>query len=377
MEKYNLTNNNIENYIPINITKPVWGYVPKEESVQFQLREHTYDGINNIANTQTVFTPDEVNERRNYGGGIQNIPVNTANYATDYVGVGGYNVPFNPEDNKVDFKLIDLQTTTFQTIQNSNIEQYAIDLYLPGDANKKLINLFNGAQALRIPVNRFDDTSGGDPVPKYGKYFIKISPKYIEATVSSLVWRKHVKWSIMDTSDPQGRRMLVKANNNAFLNTVWQFEQFPLQRGRLHASIVEIWNNTKTIKKQTKIMMEDALNLNITNGEAAFVLSPDHMGYDPASQIVAPGDILRIYPRESYFNPVYIEVDYSNNINTIEALSRYLRNDAVRNLNNGIIEIYDDAGVQTDSQGNISGQVIEAYQISLEGEKEVKRKLNI
>lgn len=376
MEKYKLTDNSIENYIPVTITKPVWGYVPKEESTQFQLREYNYDGINNVPNTQTVYTPDEVDDRRNVSS-TPNIPVNTANYATDYVGVGEYNIPYNPDDNKIDFKLIDLQTTPLSTIQNSNIEELAQDLYLPGDASKKLINIFNGLQALRIPVDRFNDTTGDNPIPKYGKYYIKISPKYIDAIVSSLVWRKHVKWVDMLTSDPQGRRLVVKTDNGVFLNSIWQFEQHPLQRGRLFTSVVEIWNGNKTIKKQTKIIMEDALNLNINNGEAAFVLSPDHMGYDPAYQTIAPGDVLRIYPRESYFNPVYIEVDYSNNTNTIEALSRYLRNDAVRNLNNGIIEIYDDAGVQTDAQGNIGGQVIEAYQISLEGDKEVKRKLKI
>lgn len=375
IEKFTLQDNTADAYIPITPTKPQIGYIHKEESQQFQTREYDFDGITNVDETITADTFSELNVRQALTSDVKDIPVVTANSATDYIGAVKYDIPFIINPDFADFLLLDVQANTFTSLGDAPIETATISLYETGDTSKKVVSMFNGMQGLRIPANKFNTTVSGELVKNYGKYYIKVSPKYIDAPVIGINRRKHVPWQDVDGTDPEGRRQITRVDNNSFKNTPWLFENEILQRGRLHGSIVEVWNASVTTKKQTKILVEDALEL--SGGVASLVITPDTMGYDPSDEVVGLGDILRVYPRETYFNPIFIEVSYDNRDNDLLALIRFMKNDAVRDLTNNVIEVYDDSGVGTDPSGNLTGVVIQSYQISKEGNREVRRKINL
>lgn len=377
MEKVTVKDNTIDNFIPITPTKPQIGYIHKEESQQFGSHDYNYDGVNNIPQTSNADTFSEVIIRKGLNSDIKDIPVVSANSATDYIGVVKYDVPHIIDPIFADFFLVDVQTNPFTTLQSAPLESLMTTLFDSGDTDPKVVNLFNGMQALRIPANRFNNLTVTPVVKNFGKYYIKIAPKYIESNITSILQRKQVSWQQVNPADAEGRRMIIKVDNTAFTSTPWSFENNNKQSGRLHGSIIEIWDNSLTIKKQTKISVEEDLSLDNNSGTAAFVITPDNVGYDPASQVPGIGDMLRIYPRETYFNPIYVEVDYQNKELDLEALIKFMKNDAARNTKTGVIEIYDDNGIVIDSQGNLNGTVIQAYQISQPKDIEIRRKIDL
>lgn len=379
MEKITIQNNTIDNYIPITPTKPQTGYIHKEESQQFSSLEYNYDGVNNIPETSTADTYGEITTRKALISEVKDIPTASANSATDYIGIVKYDVPHIIDETFSDFSLIDVQTNSYTELSTANIESLATPLFDLTDTDVKVISLFNGLQVVRIPKDKFNDLTQTPTVKKFGKYYIKISPKFIEAEVQNIVSRRQVSWQTVNPADSEGRRVVLTVSNANFNSTVWAFENNNMQRGRLHGSIIEVWDNSLTVKKQTKVSVENTVGLDGGSGSAAFVITPDNVGYDAPDQVVAITDILRIYPRETYFNPIYIEVDYQNKELDLSALIKFTKNDAARNLKTGVIEIYDENGIVIDSQGNINGTVVQAYQISTaaNGDVEVRRHINL
>lgn len=377
LEKAIIKDNSIDNFIPITPTKPQVGYIHKEESQQFGSQDYNYDGVNNIPQTTMADTFAEISTRQGLNSDVKDIPVNSANSATDYIGIVKFDVPhiINPEF--TDFLLMDVQTNPYTTIQSAPLESLITTLYESGDTDPKVIGLFNGMQALRIPANKFNNLTSTPIVKNFGKYYIKISPKYIESEITSILSRKHVSWQSVNPGDAEGRRTIVKVDKTPFTSTPWGFENNNKQSGRLHGSIIEVWDNSLSIKKQTKISVEEDLSLDNNNASASFVITPDNVGYDPSSQVPAIGDKLRIFPRETYFNPIYVEVDYQNKELDLEALIKFMKNDAARNTKTGVMEIYDDNGIVIDSQGNLNGTVIQAYQISQPQDIEIRRRIDL
>lgn len=379
IENFILKDNTVDDYIPITPVKPQVGYIPKEESQQFQTFDYDFDGINNLPETTTADTYTELTTRQGFTSDVKDISVNSANSATDYIGVVKFDIPHIIDENKADFLLMDIVTNSFTTLQSADIESLAVPLYDVSDTSPKIVSLFNGLQALRIPFNKFNDTTTTPTTKIFGKYYIKISPKYIEAEVLTILKRSQVSWQQVDANSVEGRRQVVNCNNTPFANTIWGFENslFNKQRGRLHGSVIEIWDNTTITKKQTKISAESLLGLDGGSGIASFVLTPDIVGYDSPDEVITIGDKIRVFPRESYFNSIYIEVDYQNQALDMEALIKFMKNDAARDLKTGIIEIYDNNGITIDSTGALNGTVIQAYQMSQSGSAEIRRAINL
>lgn len=380
MEKYTLKDNTVDNYIPVTPVTPQIGYIHKEESQQFSSRDYNWDGVTSVPETSTVDTYSETYTRKNLTSDVKDIPTNSANSATDYIGVVKYDVPHIIDETFANFSLLDINTNPYTTLQSADIESLAVDLYDSTDTNPKIVSLFNGLQAIRIPANRLNTLTTTPTTFNYGKYYIKVSPKYIETPVTGITLRSHVEWQNIDLSSSEGRRQIINCSNVPFASSPWNFNLYKKQRGRLHGSIVEIWDSSKTTKKQTKVSVENSLGLDGTSGIAAFVITPDVVGYDAPDQVIGLGDIIRVYPRETYFNPIYIEVDYQNKDLDLESLIKFMKNDAARNLVSGTIEIYDENGVIIDNAGNLNGTVIQAYQITTAGTGktiEVRRKINL
>ncbi len=376
LDKYTLKDNTVDSYVPVTPIKPQTGYIHKEESQQFSSNEYNYDGINNVPETTTEDTYSETVHRKGLSSDVKDIPTATANSATDYIGVVKYDIPHIIDEAYADFTLIDVQTNSFTTLGSANIESLAVPLFDTADTNPKIINLFNGLQALRIPANKFNDITVTPTLNKFGKYYVKISPKYVKTTVTTILLRNHVTWQLVNVNDAEGRRQVINCDNTPFQSTPWGFNGINnKQKGRLHGSIIEIWDSGEITKKQTKVSVENSLGLDGSSGIASFVITPDVVGYDAPDQVIGGGDVLRVYPRETYFNPIFIEVDYQNKDLDLEALIKFMKNDAARNLKTGVIEIYDDNGVVIDAQGNLNGTVIQAYQISQQKDAEVRRRI--
>jgi hypothetical protein len=277
-----------------------------------------------------------------------------------------------------------------------------INLYTANDVEQKINTVFHGLQTLRIPKNRFDtvltdqaaiDANNGSIYkPNLGKYYVRICPKYIDTTIAGVITKVDntdafkqalaagatftgTEYASLNNSY-QGQRNLYLLDKEPFKGTPWAFEQTPNQRGRLYGSVVEVWNSTKTILKTTKVMAENIINPAV-GGNDICALEYDAFGFDADGQKPSQGDILRIYPRETYFDPISIELDYVGAGNSVLELIRFMKNDVARNLVTGVYEIYDDKGISIDAQKNISGTVIQAYQISKEGTYEIRRGVGI
>lgn len=382
VQSFILKDNTVDVYIPITPIKPQIGYIHKEESQQFPSREYNYDGVNNITATSTVNTQSEVVIRKALTSEVKDIPTNSANSATDYIGVVKYNTPYIIDEAFAEFTLMDMQANSITSLQIANIESLTTPLYEVSDSNQRIVSLFNGLQMLRIPANRFNILTSSPITKNYGKYYIKVSSKYIETPIINITPREQDTWQNVDPTYSHGRRLVMNCNNASFSGTSWWFESAPnKQCGRLHGSIVEIWDSSGITKKQTKVSVENRLGLDGSSGIASFVITPDVVGYDSPSQVASVGDLLRVYPRETYFDPIYIEVDYQNKDLDLESLIKFLKNDAVQNLKTGVIEIYDEAGVVVDDAGNVNGTVIQAYQIQKGGSgsniTEIRKKINL
>lgn len=324
MEKFELKDNSVLSYIPIQAQKPVYG-------LQFTHEDPTLVGLAN------VLVPDILK---------QDFTDFKYFYVEDGADLTAYSEP-------------------------SDMESWLSDLFESTD-NFRVVTLFNGLQFVKIPVNRFNDITVTPLVPKYGKYYIKVSPKYIETAITG---------TDIDPVPPivGPYTQIFYIQKAPLTNSIWDFTDPVIlqQINRLAGSIVEVWDSGLQFKKTTKMILEDNYyNLNDTS-ESSIVLTPNTYLKDSLDSIPAIGDVLRIYPRETYFTPIFIEVDYQNSGNDLLAAIKFLKNDATRDLISNVIEIYDDAGATVNNQGTIDGTVIQSYQITKVGNKELRKKINL
>ena len=326
MEKYTLGDNTVLNFIPIEVKKAILGnQTPNDDTTKIPWFGHTVPHIIN---------PDY------------------ADFKYFYMEEG-----------------IDLSSYSNPTAMESWLEE----LFDVGD-NFKIATLFNGLQFLKIPINRFNDTTVNPNINNYGTYYIKISPKYIETTINVID---------VHPNNAVDYLTLIILRAPFAASTLYNFgDTHFLQVDRLTGSIVEIWDSSLQIKKQSKIILNDNYayenDLNYPTGlESLIVVSPNTANKDFIQQTPTIGDKVRIYPKESYFEPIFIKVSYQSATNDLLETIRYLKNDVSRDLVNNIIEVYDDAGATVNNQGVIDGVVIQSYQISKIGQRELRKRLNI
>lgn len=376
MEKFTITNNEAAQYIGITPVKPQVAFYIKEDSAMYRLADYNFDGSSNLSATQTV---DPIGET--LFAGINKIPLGSYSLPTDYIGATTIDVPHFILEQYATFKLYDMQTNAPGGLVGGSVETSNVsNLFDATDTDLKVTTVANGLQFLRIPVNRFNtlDADGIVIAKNFGKYYVMVSPKYIQASVVSIQGRDQGAWEDIATMAGNGqafgkRRKTYEINKNNFFGTPWSFESSARQAGRLYGSVTEVWDASGTFLKQTLVVNEDQMAFNSPATTGFVGLHPELVGYDAVTQAVAPGDLLRIYPRETYFKPIFIELSYdaSNNLND---LVRFMMNDVVQDTTRGIYEVYDENGVTTDGQGNISGTVVLSYQISQEGKYQIRRR---
>lgn len=415
--KQDLFDNTIDSYVVINPTKQQVAFYPKEESQMFTSKESTFTG-----NRPASFQNDPETESENtdtrafiqrakddtagipidysdfYGGlpggatsqgngykyNLHNI--NSSHTETDYIGAANVEIPAIINETFATFNLYNLTTNTTSIL-------YTVD-----DTAAKIRSIINGMQSVRIPKGIFNTTltdetaiiaNNNSPLVKnYGFYYVAIAPLYVRTTVANIIQRNHYDWynlyvngelaydggnSLLKITPITQRRTVYECTKADFQNLPWNFETSGLQSGRLYGSVVEVWDSGETVLKQTKVMMENEFNFSNVDANAHFALSPDNVGYDSPAQKVSTGDVLRIYPRETYFNQMIIEVNYQNSFTQIQNLLAFMMNDAVRDITTGVYQIYDDNGFQIDTSGNINGTVLSAFQLFNTGKYEARK----
>lgn len=382
---FSLQDHNTEQYVPVAASTPMLASYPTVYSQLFDARNSNVNPNALNANSNTLTHP---------GSPYYAQRITTP---TEYIGAASIPVPHTVDENFALFTYVAASaiTAAADTITETN-------LFLETDVAPKLATIFHGMQALRIPKNRFDTTltdqtaidanNGSIYKPNLGKYYVRICPKYVDVIIAGIEAKidntDYFKQNIANgatysgseyarlNGSFQGQRNLYYLDKEGFKGTPWQFEQTPNQRGRLYGSIVEVWNSTKTVLKTTKVMAENAINPAV-GGNDLCCLEYDAFGYEADGQKPIQGDVLRIYPRETYFEPINIELDYIGAGNSVMELIRFMKNDVARNLDTGVYEVYDDKGITLDAQKNISGTVIQAYQISREGRYEIRRGVGV
>lgn len=296
---------------------------------------------------------------------------------TQYIGMTKFDVPTNIKLSFADFNLYD-------PITGSNASFLG---------NTSIQNIQTGVQLLKIKANCFStiltdpeeiEANGGSNIKyNFGSYFLTVRPKYIQTTVTQIQPRRHYEFSKLSDNQTTSngfqvpaykRRTVIVGSNNDFRNSPWSFESQPNQAGRLLGSVVEVWNSAGTELKQIKVIAENALGFNF-GSLYSFVLSPDNVGYDPTSQEVAVGDILRVYPRESYFNQIVVAINFEDSSANIKAALQYMMNDVARDMKTGVYEVYDQNGLSIDSAGNFNGTVVQKYQVEQFGQYEIRKKI--
>lgn len=410
--KQELLNNTVDSTVVINPIKQQIVFFPKEESQMFTGRTHTYvDGLPDAGLSSNPDTESENTDnlafmqRGQVGGdinlGLYNIgnpypanyanfkynmqPINSSHTATDYIGATTINVPTTIIDKFIDFKVYNIASDTIS------------NFYSNTDTTLRVKTIQNGLQTLRIPTNCFNtiltdataitNNNNSNLLKNYGLYYLLLTPKYIQVPIGNIIQRKTVEWlSMVDnaTSTVTGddiilspenkRRTIYECDKDIFKDLDWDFESSGDQSGRLYGSIVEVWNSSTTVLKQIKIMTENQFNFE--NADLMrFVLYPDNVGYDTPDSEIVTGDIVRIYPRESYFNNITIEINYKNDSLQIQNLLAFMLNDTVRDMSNGIFEIYDDKGFTIDDSGIFIGNVLSRYQIFQAANKEARKRI--
>ena len=386
---FSLQDHSVKTYVPFGAQTPMIVSYPH---VQSQLFYAANPSVNPQALNPTTNSANSV--------GDPNFPRRLYS-PTEYIGAGTSLIPHIVDEAFADFSL--LEASVDPTSAGALNGTAVVDLYEVSDNAVKLGTYFRGMQALRIPPHRFDTTLT-DPAdiiannnniykPKLGKYYVKISPKYVEskvlATTPRVDYGDAALASITNNTPAAseyailtppgsfvGQRTLYFLDKTPFVSTPWTFETAPEQSGRLFGSVVEVWNSTGSILKTTKTVAENAFNFS-NNKDITVALEYDAFGFEAPNQTPGVGDIIRIYPRETYFDPIFIEIDYIGVGNDILSLINFMKNDVARNLETGVFEIYDDKGITIDANHNLSGKVIQAYQISREGKYEVRRGVGV
>lgn len=339
--KQTIFDNTVDNFVVINPTKPQPVFYPSEETQMFPHKD--YNDIVGATNPN-IETP------------------------TNYIGASAIDVPVT----------ITSEFTDFKFLNSTNVLE---DFFASNDG--PLVNITNGFQKVKIPASKFnqiltDETeiiaNGGNVLKKnYDSYYMIISPKCITTTVLDITRYNH---TVSVGGNENNRRTILELNKTNFLNTPWDFEANEEHSGRLYGSIVEVWDATENVLKQTKIVGENKFNFENDLENVKIVTYPDNIGYSSPTKDVVVGDILKIYPLESYFYKMVIEIDYKSYLEDIKSLMGFMLNDVVRDVTTGIYEIYDEQGVTVDNAtGAIDGTIIQRYQVFQSPPFEIRKKL--
>ena len=81
------------------------------------------------------------------------------------------------------------------------------------------------------------------------------------------------------------------------------------------------------------------------------------------------------YLKNTYFDPIFIEINYNNDF-SLQDLSKFLCNDAIRDTKTGVMEIYDNTGAIINN-GVVDGKVVQSYQFSLQNNLEIRHRINM
>lgn len=352
MLKQEIFNNEKDTFLPIEVKKQIVAFYPKEESQMFQ-----------TLNSENTDKPA-------FDYSTNGVLLNSSHTATDYIGAATKTVPCNILEEYANFNLTDLDSGTTR------------NLFADSDIASKLSLVNTGVQLLRIPRNVFgyevEDENGVFVFnKKFGKWLISITPKFLNTNIINIVEKEHVPYEDIssnnagDDTPVSKRRDIIFVDLTDFQNTIWEFEN-ESEGGVLYDSIVEVWDGSNTRLKSIKVISEAF----ISNSEAKLVLYPNNFGFDSSTNEYSIGDNLRIYPKETYFDKVLIDVDFKDENKKIENLVAFMLNDVVRDMLTGTFDIYDDQGFQIDQDGNFTGKVIKRYQISATDRHELRRNIN-
>jgi hypothetical protein len=366
----NITNNDVDNWVLINPTKPIYAELPKEESQMFFGKEYNYNPSNDDKSIRGIDNKNIVIANSN------NIyRINSSISETDYSGIINMKVPTLVND--------DLCQVTFFKEDVWEVKTFFENIYIT--KFKKVGNL----QFINIPSNIFkknSDESNTDFenfINDYGYFYIQIEPLYIDSEIININTKEHYNYDsdLSSLTNEQGnRRNIYTLDILNFKNTPFNFERSydinilkAIWSNRLLGSLVynkDLFDNDKNIK----IITGDYFNFN--TDEAYITISPDYMGVDSPNGKFSIGDKLKIYPTESYFEPITIQINFTREINENEQIKKFLLNDAVRDFSNNIIEVYDDNGLTIEENGEVSGKVYLSFQVSEKQGKEIRKKLN-
>lgn len=354
-----LTDNSVDQFIAIEPTKQITAEQLVEESMVFEGREPGYDP--NDSDAEKALTSGEstvIDDVLVFANTGTKQRISSSISPSDYSGHYNKIIPTTISQEYADFWFYK---------HGEFIQQPLFD----DSSQQKLLTLEPGLQFIRIPASVFEN--------QFGVYYLSIAPKYIQVQISNVIPKEHHYWgtTLDDRVGDSRRRNVYQFGLSAFTDTAWEFEVpyssqiTSLQRNRLVGSVVQCISGG--LVKNTKIITNDFLDFSQNIGN--IVLSPDFMGFDSPNDIISTGDIIRIYPKETAFDKIIIKLEYTDNSISPVSLAGYLLNDAVRDLKTGIIEIYDEQGVTINNQGIPEGNVILSYQVSQEGNKEIRRNL--
>jgi hypothetical protein len=420
--KQDLLTNSTDSFVIINPTKQQVAFFPKEESQMFTSKEAAFTGSrpfgssndpqNESENKDTLAFVERVKDPSNgaTGGSIDysdfygstgSDPLSGTEYKYDFDNISSSHT----ETNYIGSIKVDVPTIineTFATFNLYNLSTaFSSPFYQTADTTAKTSVLFNGVQTLRIPANVFntiltDQTAiiannNNPTVQNFGLYYIIVAPLYIRTTVGNVIARYTYDWltmysngemdfnttlpGVLSITPNTQRRTVYECAKTDFQNLAWNFEGSGLQSGRLYGSVVEVWDAGETTLKQIKIMTENEFNFANPSAQTHFALYPDNVGYDAPGQKIITGDVLHIYPRETYFDQMIVQINYQNGALSIQNLIAFMMNDATRDITSGVYQVYDSNGFTIDTQGNFNGAVQTAYQIFSTGKIEARKTL--
>ena len=368
MQEYSLKDHGIVNYIPVEFIKSLYAEILKEESQTYLGKDFSYDPTNPRPNTLATGNIDEVKDQVQ-NGVEKRIRINSPISESDYAGIINDNINITQDE---DF----ITVSYFKEGVWSELPLY------PNNLVQKLRTVI-GRQFLVLYDNTFNtlNTDTNTWTQNYGNYYICIEPLYIETTVTVVIPKDYIQYGsnlvavvltssrhtqyVLDILPFRGSKLFLERSFNGATNEA-------IFSNRFVGSVVHAKNINLT-DKNVKVITNDYFNFN--NNVAKITMAPDYMGIDSPFNTIGVGDKLRIYPKECYFKPITIKVQYTQETNALDLMRQYSLNDAVRDLTTNIIEVYDDNGLTINPDGGIDGRVIFSYVISQEGTKEVKRRL--
>lgn len=372
-----ITDNNIENWVLIEAYKNLFAELPKEESQMFYGKEFEFYSNNTEKKFKGVNNTQEVIERVSVEQPLDNIKVNQIRInspisETDYAGIINNKVKVLIENNLCNITYFKEGDWNINNLFESN--------------NTTKFRLINDMQFLNIPIGVFkkeniiENSDDEEFINDFGTFYIKIEPYFIETTIDIVNKKEHLFYNKDDLElivfEEGNRRNIYEIDIEPFKNTPLNFESIGTNKiawsNRLLGSIV--YNKKSNgLNNNIKIITNDYFDF--INNKAFICLSPDYMGVDNLNNRFYEGNTIKIYPNECYFEPIVIKIDFSKEIFENEQIKKFLLNDAVRDFENNIIEIYDDNGIAVEDNGQISGRVYSSFQVIEQQGKEIRKKL--